>query len=342
MFVLDTLRPRKDGDFDIHVSPRIAPEEERKLVFVAPVEEFLWRVAVDVGGCAESAYHIDKVHAHHFVARRAVHDGENGIVLSGIVIDKARGHKVRVGDTVVAILERRAVGNRLAGGSPCLVRRVYQLVRLVHGVVPKQLRIAIVDTEVEVVGIGSLRMVEVVEGDMNLLRIADEGNRVAGNLVEHDFHRLQCHPVPKRVERHTGVWNRAVRLVIERNRERMHLFAHSRLVDAELGTRSGEHLVERLLPGEDDILIVSRLEFELHLIPILGELRPAFGFRREEHAVLVEDVCRNAAHMVGKHISTLQVIIVLEGEIQPAGARLKVVVNVITRSKHRSQCHRFE
>ena len=191
MFVLDTLRPRKDGDFDIHVSPRIAPEEERKLVFVAPVEELLRRV-----GCAESAYHIDKVHAHYFVARRAVYDGEDGIVLSGIVIDEARGHKVRVGDAVVAILERRVVGNRLAGGSPCLVRRVYQLVRLVHGVVPKQLRIAIVDAEIEVVGIGSLRMVEVVEGDVNLLRIADEGNRVAGNLVEHDFHRLQRHPVP--------------------------------------------------------------------------------------------------------------------------------------------------
>ena len=118
MFVLDTLRPRKDGDFDIHVSPRIAPEEERKLVFVAPVEELLRRIAVDVGCRAEAAYHID------FVARRAVYDGEDGIVLSCIVVDEARGHEVGVGNAVVAVLKRRVVGNRFARRSPCLVRRI--------------------------------------------------------------------------------------------------------------------------------------------------------------------------------------------------------------------------
>ena len=124
MFVLDTLCPRKDSDFDVHVSPRVATEEERKLVFVAPVEELLRRIAVDVGCRAEAAYHIDKVHAHYFVARRAVYDGEDGIVLSCIVVDEARGHEVGVGNAVVAVLKRRVVGNRFARRSPCLVRRI--------------------------------------------------------------------------------------------------------------------------------------------------------------------------------------------------------------------------
>ena len=100
MFVLDALSPREDSDFDVHVSPRIALEEERELVFVAPVEKLLRCVAVDVGCRTEAAYHIDKVHAHYFVARRAVYDGEDGIVLSCIASPSSS-----VGSSVTGLLE---------------------------------------------------------------------------------------------------------------------------------------------------------------------------------------------------------------------------------------------
>ena len=338
VFVLDAFRPREDGDFDVHVGPRVAAQEERELVFVASVEELLRRIAVDVGRGAEAAQHIHQVHAHHFDTCPPVYDGEDGIVLPGIVVDEARGHEVGVGDAFIgSVVDGRGIIQRLARGSPLLVRRIGQFVGLVHGVVPQQFRVAAVDAEYEMVGIDGSRMVEVVEGDVNLLRIACEGDRVARDLVEHHIDGLERHAMPERVERLSGIEDKAVGIVVEGDRQFAPILAQRRFVDAELRPLPACHHVERLLSGEDDILVASRLEVELHLIAILGELLPALGLREEENPVAVEDISRNRAHMVGKHIGPLQVVVVLEGEVQPAGARLEGVVDVGAGGKHESE-----
>ena len=126
MLVLDALRPREDGDLDVHVFPSVAFQEEGELVFIAPVEELLGRVAVDVGGRTQAAQHIDQVDPHHFLARRAVHDREDGVVAARVMVDEARGHKVGMGDAIVIADIRRVGRQRLARRGPSLIRSVYQ------------------------------------------------------------------------------------------------------------------------------------------------------------------------------------------------------------------------
>ena len=133
--------------------------------------------------------------------------------------------------------------------------------------------------------------------------------------------------------------DRAIGLVVERDGKRRHLLASGWLIDAELRPLSGQHLLERRLPGEDNVLVAPRLQIESHFVTIPGERRAAFRLRGKERAVLVKDISRNATHMVGEHVGPLQVVVVLERQAQPAWARLQVIMDILARGQREGQAH---
>lgn len=257
----------------------------------------------------------------------------------------------------LAILLRGAVkgrSGRFVRRFPLGKRRVTDDARVGHAIyriVPEDVRIAVGDAKVVVISIDFVGTIQVAQGDGDLLRVTYKRTGVAlrgrhGVVLHHDI-LLTTHP--QCVERHTLVVDKQCvryasdRLGIERQAKVMHRRASLHgAVEAKLGTTGVEALFVRLLEGYGFVMISARSHVEVHgkVFVCQGARGGSVAHRLlvKVVALLVEEIDGDAAHVVGKYVGIVEIIVVSEVYIQSLGALCEVFFHVATCGEGGNRC----
>ena len=240
-------------------------------------------------------------------------------------------------------------GRRAVVGVPCGMGRVHHPVGLVERVVPQDVCIAVGNAQVVVVDVHLCRVVNLTQGDVDLLGVAHERDGVVGRLPGIHLHRLHLHAVPQRVEGQAVVVDEkhivALLRRLQPDVERLHVVAFLRLGADEAGPTSLHLLGIGVLSGQHDELILAGIKIHVHGVGRIGQRHRAadVGLRllADVLAVLVEHVDVDGSHVVVEHVGALKVVVILEVEIQSYRTVLSVFGHHVARCEHRCRqsCH---
>lgn len=339
VYIVDADAPGEDANGDVDVLEFAVEEVEVEAVVVASVEELLGGVAVVVLGIAQAGEHVGEVDAHDFAAGGGVGDGEHPVVGGILMVEDAGGHEVGVGGLAVSA-EGMAVevgGGGAVGGLPRGVGGIDEGLCLVYGVVPEDAGVAVGDGHGVVVDVHLGGVGYFAQGDVDLLRVAGEGDGVVGGFGVVDGYGFRLDSVPEGVEglafveHGCGRVGRAGAFMVECDGELLHAFPGLGLGADEVGAGAAELFAVALLPGQHDEFVAPGLEVHVHAVEGRTEGRVGAGVALfllgDVAALFVVDVDGDGADVVAEHVGALEVVVILEGEVEPDGAVVQVVVH---------------
>ena len=165
-----------------------------------------------------------------------------------------------------------------------------------------------------------------------MLRVAHERQRFADGVQIGRHDAARTHGVPERIERQFSVLHPAVGSMVERDAQPLHLPSVGS-GNPELRPGPPLRLRHLLLHGQRHEAVLARREIEMHTVVLRPERCGTGGVRLapggHEVAVGVEDIDRNAAHVIGEHIGTLKIVVVTEIQIHAAVASATILVNPV-------------
>ena len=371
VFILDALAPGEDVDDDVAVSPGVAFEEEVEVIVVLAVQVFLCAVVLELVGGAALGQQLCEVHEGHCLAGLETADAQDGALFGVVgVDDQAVEHHVVVGGALECGLDGGGLDADAAvveARCPLGVGAIEQRVGLEHGVVVAEVGVGLDDVDDIVVGEHIVGVVDLTEGEVKVLGVADERDGGVCCLVALDGHELvlegidgvrrargvqvgncaaECglgagdaQGVPERVEGRALVLDEVVvgaghglGGMVERDDE---VFVVGDGLGAAVFCAVGlESFVPVFLHGDSLEAVATGLELalaEVYGVAILGEGRGADavadGALGHFAAAFVIHVQLDVAHVVTEHVGALGIVIVNKTHIEACGTVLVVILH---------------
>ena len=289
---------------------------------------------------AQSAEQVGQVDFDNPFAGPLVFHDQHFVVGQVVVGKDARGHEVGMSHVSYG---RRAAADIRVLGIPRDIRCTQGLDAGVFGVVMVQPDVAAGDVEVVVFDIHRFGTVDVAQDDTDVFGVSHQREGVVNVLPLLHLDRLVGNGVPEGVQRLALMVDKPHTVVqpgmVQRNLEVLHAAVRIQLGTLEAAPKL---FVAFTLMCQCHEAVLAVGQIQIHVVAILLQglefVVVGLGTAVNVVSVLVEDVEGDFTHMVGKHVGTMEVIVVDEVDIHAPFAPVTVVKDKVgTRRNGQAQ-----